>query len=144
MSANQTLKDLIMDARSRISEVDAREAQALIGNGYQVLDVREPAEYLSGTIKGALHVPRGILEPSCDTEYAGRNPKLQDRAAPWLILCRSGGRAALATDVMQKMGFTNIKNIAGGMMAWEEANLPVTVPSDEDSLVQLKEPCVVD
>ena len=144
MSAALSLKDLITEAKSRIAEVDVHEAQKLMGDGYRVLDVREPAEYLSGTIEGAVHIPRGTLEPACDLEYPGRNPDLQDRAQPWLILCRSGGRAALATEVMQQMGFSSVKNIIGGMLAWQEADLPVTIPSDEHSLVQLKEPCYVD
>ncbi len=144
MSNALTLKDLILDARNRIREVEPTEAYRMMQDGYSVLDVREPAEYLSGSVENAVHVPRGILEPACDHDYAGHNPELQDRERPWLIFCRSGGRAALAAEVMQRMGFTDVANIAGGLLGWQEAELPLTVPSDEDSLVQLKEPCVID
>jgi rhodanese-related sulfurtransferase len=90
------------------------------------LDVREPAEFLTGTIDGALNVPRGILEPAADRQYAGHRDELMDRDKKWLIFCASSGRSAMATVVLQEMGFKNVKNINGGMNAWKAAELPVT------------------
>ncbi|MGV6809655.1 MAG: rhodanese-like domain-containing protein [bacterium] len=125
------LMDFVKDAKSRITEVDVSEAVRLISEeGYKVLDVREPAEVAAGAIEGALNVPRGVLEPAADLQYPGANPALRDaRDAKWVVVCRTGGRAALATDVLQKMGYTDVVNMLGGMTAWTDSNHPVKVNS---------------
>jgi len=140
--AEKTLMDFVIDAKSRIKEVEVNEVPKLMGDGYRVLDVREPAEYLSGAINNALHVPRGMLEAAADRNYDGAIPDLRDyRDGKWLVVCRSGARAAMACDVLQQMGYSDVTNVFGGMMAWKEANMPLISPSDEESLVQLKTPC---
>ena len=120
--------DFVKQAKSQIQEIDVSEVQALLEEGYQVLDVREPAEFNAGTIAGALNVPRGILEPAADRQYAGRRDELQDRDKKWLLFCASSGRSAMAAVVLQQMGFTHIKNINGGMNAWKEAKLAISTP----------------
>ena len=126
MNQEKTLMDFVKQAKAKIQEVEVSEVNALLNDGYQVLDVREPAEFLSGTIEGALNVPRGILEPAADRQYAGHRDELMDRDKKWLIFCASSGRSAMATVVLQEMGFKNVKNINGGMNAWKAAELPVT------------------
>ena len=126
MNQEKTLMDFVKQAKAKIQEVEVSEVNALLNDGYQVLDVREPAEFLSGSIEGALNVPRGILEPAADRQYAGRRDELMDRDKKWLIFCASSGRSAMATVVLQEMGFKNVKNINGGMNAWKAAELPVT------------------
>lgn len=140
--SEKTLMDFVMDAKSHIKEVEVNEVPKLMDDGYRVLDVREPAEYLSGAIDSALHVPRGMLEAAADRNYDGAIPALRDsRDDKWLVVCRSGARAAMACVVLQQMGYSDVTNVFGGMMAWKEANMPLISPSDEDSLVQLKSPC---
>ena len=126
MNQEKTLMDFVKQAKAKIQEVVVAEVNALLNDGYQVLDVREPAEFLSGTIEGALNVPRGTLEPAADRQYAGHRDELMDRDKKWLIFCASSGRSAMATVVLQEMGFKNVKNINGGMNAWKAAELPVT------------------
>ena len=119
------LMDFIKDAKSRIKEVDIDAAESLIAEGYKVLDVREPAEHNSGAIDGSLNVPRGILEAAADLQYPKANPAIRDqRDAKWLVFCATGGRSALASDVLQKMGFADVTNVQGGMVAWIEAGKP--------------------
>ncbi|MDX1796435.1 MAG: rhodanese-like domain-containing protein, partial [Hydrogenovibrio sp.] len=87
----------------------------------------------------------GVLEPAADLAYPGANPALRDaRDEAWLVVCKSGGRAALATQTLNEMGFTNATNLVGGMDAWQTAGYPMTVPSDENMTVVLKEPCRID
>lgn len=137
------LMDFINDARNRIEEVDIDTAETLVDNGYKILDVREPAEFLSGSLNNTIHIPRGLLEVAADRQFPGANPVLRDgREDKWLVLCRTGGRAALATDLLKKMGFKDIKNIQGGYDAWVKAGKPTVVPSDEESMVQLKQGCL--
>jgi rhodanese-related sulfurtransferase len=129
--SNMSLKDFVTDAKSRINEVDVDTAEKLIAEGYLVLDVREPAEHDSLAIEDSINVPRGVLEPAADLEYPKANPELRDqRDQKWLVLCATGGRAALAADVLQKMGFSSVTNILGGMVAWKEAGKPTVAPID--------------
>jgi rhodanese-related sulfurtransferase len=128
MNEEKTLMDFVKQAKAQIQEIDVSAVNALLEDGYQVLDVREAAEFLSGTIKGALNIPRGILEPAADRQYAGRREELMDRETKWLLLCKSSGRAAMATLVLQQMGFKNVKNINGGITAWESAGLVISIP----------------
>jgi rhodanese-related sulfurtransferase len=128
MSEEKTLMDFVKQAKSQIHEIDVSNVKSLLDEGYQVLDVREPAEFISGTIEGALNIPRGILEAAADRQYAGRREELMDRDKKWLLLCASSGRSAMAAAVMQQMGFKNIKNINGGITAWKAAELAVSIP----------------
>lgn len=128
MSEEKTLMDFVKEAKSQITEVEVDHVVDLLDEGYQVLDVREPAEYISGTIDGAFNVPRGVLEAASDHQYPGRNEMMMDRDKKWLLLCATSGRSAMAAAVMQQMGFKNIKNINGGMASWKTAEMQVIIP----------------
>jgi len=128
MSEEKTLMDFVKDAKSKITEVEVTDVVALLDEGYQVLDVREPAEYASGTIDGAMNLPRGVLEAASDHQYPGKNAIMQDRNKKWLLLCATSGRSAMAASVMQQMGFKNVKNINGGIAAWKSAEMQVIIP----------------
>ncbi len=84
-----------------------------------VLDVREPEEFKAGHIEGAINIPIRTLAQNLD-----KLPK--DKAAPVAVVCKSGIRAAYATMTLKLMGYQNVKDVAGGMMAWEKEGLPVT------------------
>lgn len=137
---NASLKSFVAEAKSHIREVDCEAAKDLINRGYKPLDVREAAEYLDGTIPMALHIPRGMLEPMCDPEFAGHNPKLGDLNQPWLIFCQTGGRGALAADTMQKMGYTDVVNLAGGFGAWKASGGETFCPPIENGLIRCDHP----
>ncbi len=128
MSEVKTLMDFVKAAKSQITEIEVSEVVTHLDDGYQVLDVREPMEYMSGTIDGSLNVPRGVLEAASDHQYPGNNKNLQDRDKKWLLLCATSGRSAMAAAVMQQMGFKNVKNINGGMGAWKTAEMQVVKP----------------
>jgi rhodanese-related sulfurtransferase len=123
----KSLKDFVADAKTRVREIGAAEAAEAVKKNPKtlILDVREPAEWAAGHIPGALHVPRGMLEAKADLEYANREPGLADRSTAVIIHCASGARSALAADVLQQMGFTNVCSMAGGFAAWKEKGLPV-------------------
>lgn len=100
----------------------------MLSEGYQVLDVREPAEFLAGSVDGAVNVQRGVLEPAADLEFKGRE-ELQDRDKRWLLLCSSSGRSAMAIIVLKQMRFKNVKSINCGIDAWKNAEMNVVIPS---------------
>jgi rhodanese-related sulfurtransferase len=122
----KSLKELVAEAKSRIREISAADAAEEIRRNPKtlVLDVREPAEYAQEHLPGALHVPRGMLEAKADLEYAGREPRLADRNQPIITHCASGARSAFAADVLQRMGFADVRSMSGGIQAWKEAGLP--------------------
>jgi rhodanese-related sulfurtransferase len=123
----KSLKDFVADAKTRIREIGAADAAEAIKKNPNtlVLDVREPAEWAEGHLPGALLVPRGMLEAKADLEYANREPRLADRSQPIIVHCASAARSAMAADVLQQMGFTNVRSLAGGIVAWKEKGLPI-------------------
>ena len=127
VTMTKSLKDLVGEAKARIKETSVEEAAAQIkaSPNVLILDVREPGEYAAGHIPHALNVPRGLLEPMADLEYAKREPRLQDRNQKIIIHCASGVRSIFAADVLQIMGFTAVESMAGGFTAWQQQGLPV-------------------
>ncbi len=110
--------DLVAMARQNITEIDIQHAQQLIGeNGIKMIDVREPEEFNQGHIDNAIHIPRGVLEFKI-TNF----PELADKSETYLVYCRSGSRSALATENLQKLGYTHVLSLAGGYQAWSQAN----------------------
>ncbi len=115
-----TVKDMLAEANAAVPKVSAEEARRLISErNALVLDVRDPAEVVaSGRIKGALKVPRGMLEFRADPETPYHDAALaKDR--PILIYCASGGRAALGGKVLKDMGYGEVYNL-GGFKDWAE------------------------
>ena len=121
------MKDLVADARGRVDTVSPHEAAKAAQNANLILDVRELAELeKDGRVKGALHIPRGILETradeTADTAEA-RLTEIRDLGRVH-VLCASGGRAALAADTLKRMGY-NADIIEGGLGGWKAADLPL-------------------
>ena len=117
----KTLADLVKDAKSRIQEISAEQLHESIENNAAqiIVDVREPNEHLMWRIAGSLSIPRGILEPAVDLENPQRNQVLANARNENVVLyCSTGGRSALAADVLQTMGFTNVRSLAGGLTNW--------------------------
>ncbi|GAB2497151.1 rhodanese-like domain-containing protein [Arenimonas alkanexedens] len=120
----QTIQQLLAEAKSRITEIDAAELGALQARGVPVVDVREPGEFAAGHIPGASSIPRGVLEFEVDGHPAvncERDPALAHRDQPIVLYCRSGGRSALAAEALLRLGFSQPMSLAGGYLAWTEA-----------------------
>ena len=113
-----TVAEMVAKAKSRIREVMPQEVAPKLGK-VLIVDVREPQEYAAAHIPGAINIPRGVLEFKLD-----QFPDLQDRNREVVLQCQGGGRSALATVVMQELGFKNVVNLAGGFGAWSAAGLP--------------------
>src|SRR5574340_1735767 len=104
---------------SGVEQADTLKATRLYNADALVLDVREDKEYAAGHIPRAKHIPLGQL--------AGRLQELDKfKTKPILVTCRSGNRSAHACRILKKAGFQTVYNQAGGIVAWERANLPVT------------------
>lgn len=124
-----TASDLVADARRAIREIGPEQFSAS-AEGCILIDVREPAEFDTGHIAGAVNIPRGVLEFQVDAHPAVANvsdPALSHKDQPVVVYCRTGGRAALAALNLQRMGFSDVRSIAGGISDWAVAGLPVTM-----------------
>jgi phage shock protein E len=111
---------LVGEAKKSVVEIAPAEAAEKARNGEAVIvDVREADEWEEGHIANAVHLSRGTLE--LDVEE-----KVPDSNAMIICHCGGGGRSALAAESLQKMGYKNVRSMAGGLKAWKAAGLPVT------------------
>ena len=108
-----TFRDLLRDARSRITETDPAGAEALLADGHLLLDVREPDEFEQGAIPGSVHIPRGNLESSIEN-------RITDRDQPLVVMCAGGVRSAFAADTLQQLGYTEVISMDGGFNRWKD------------------------
>ena len=98
--------------------VSTTDAVQLINREKAVLiDISEPHEYAAGHAAGAKSVPLSQLETATTL------PK--NKNVPLVVLCATGSRAGRAVTTLNKLGFANAKALAGGLVAWRAANLPV-------------------
>jgi rhodanese-related sulfurtransferase len=96
-------------------EIAIDQAAAALDQGAAVIDVREPTEYRTGHLPGAVNVPMGQL--------AARMGEI-DRDRPVYVVCASGNRSSAMTDVLTAAGFDAI-NVAGGTSAWARSGRPI-------------------
>jgi len=118
--------DFLEEARRRVPSIDVEEAAKMLHRDDVVfVDVRETTEYQQGTIPGAVHVPRGLLEWYADpTQPVHRSELAPDKTL--VVFCAAGGRSLLAAKTLGEMGYSNVLNLEGGFNAWREAGKPVT------------------
>jgi rhodanese-related sulfurtransferase len=109
-------KKLVDEAKREIKEIDPAELQRMqrAQENFTLIDVREPDEVAEGAIAGSKALPRGQLEYKIDTITA-------DKEQPIVCYCGGGGRSALAALSLQKMGFKNVKSLAGGYKGWKDS-----------------------
>jgi rhodanese-related sulfurtransferase len=102
------------------NELGTLEVTQLLNQGANtlVLDIREGAEYTSGHVPRARHIPLGEL-----SKRVGEIVKFKDK--PVIVTCKNGSRAGAATRLLRKAGFTSVYQLKGGVAAWQQASLPV-------------------
>lgn len=118
MNHSEEFLAITADARSRVREVSVAEALERREAGAMVIDVREDNEWDAGHAAGAKHMGRGIIERDIVQTFPDKGTEL-------ILYCGGGYRSALATDMLQRMGYTNVWSMAGGWKAWQEADAPV-------------------
>lgn len=129
MTQPTTAADLVADARHRIREVTPADFNAARGDTV-LIDVREPAEFATGHIPGSINIPRGVLEFQVDGHPAVAHvsdPALSHKERPVVLVCLAGGRSALSSVDLQRLGFADVRSLAGGVNAWGKAGLPLVV-----------------
>jgi rhodanese-related sulfurtransferase len=112
-------KQLVQEAKSRITEISPAKAAEEVERGALLIDVRETEDWQQSHIPFAVHMPRGTIELDIEEKV----PALD---TPIICHCGGGSRSALVTESLQRMGYTNVKSLAGGFKAWKQAGLPAT------------------
>ena len=119
-------KALIAEAGAQIKTYSIEQAQArLTDPNVQFVDIRDVRELeREGTIPGAFHAPRGMIEFWIDPDSPYFKTVFGDRKE-FIFFCAAGWRSALTTRTVQEMGLTPVADIAGGFSAWKAAGAPV-------------------
>ena len=107
---------LVEQVTNEITEVNVEQLSKFLNCDVCLVDVREPNEFSHGAIEGMVNMPRGVLE-----FQIASHSNLQDENTPIYLICRSGGRSALAAESLQRMGYQQVYSVAGGMLAWQNA-----------------------
>ena len=112
---------IVEDAKKRVCETSIDDVKARLDRGdrFLLIDVREESEYAKDHLPNAIHLGRGIIERDIEE----RVPELN---APLVLYCGGGYRSALAADNLQKMGYTNVLSMDGGIRGWREKHFPLT------------------
>jgi rhodanese-related sulfurtransferase len=112
---------IVDDAKARVRETTVDDVKQRLDRGdkFVLVDVREESEYQKDHLPGAIHLGKGVIER--DIEH-----KVPDVNTPLVLYCGGGFRSALAADNLQKMGYTNVISMDGGVRGWREKGYPFT------------------
>lgn len=115
--------DLINGLKQIIQEKDIDTIKNILDNTANhsrvLIDVREADEWDEGYIPGAIHLSKGIIEREIEKVVPEKDREV-------ILYCRGGMRSLIAADSLQKMGYSNVCSMIGGITAWREANYPIT------------------
>jgi rhodanese-related sulfurtransferase len=112
---------IVDDAKTRVRETNVDEVKNKMDRGSQftLVDVREESEFAKDHLPGAIHLGKGIIERDIEARVPDLNTEI-------ILYCGGGFRSALAADNLQKMGYTNVISMDGGIRDWREKKYPLT------------------
>jgi rhodanese-related sulfurtransferase len=112
---------IVDDAKTRVREtnVDAVKKRMERGEKFILVDTREESEFANDHLPGAIHLGKGVIERDIEA-------RVPDVGAEIVLYCGGGFRSALAADNLQKMGYTNVISMDGGIRDWHERKYPLT------------------
>ena len=112
---------IVDESRARIKETNVDEVRQRLyrGEKFTLIDVREESEFAKDHLPGALHIGKGVIERDIEA-------RVPDLNTPLVLYCGGGYRSALAADNLQKMGYTNVISMDGGVRGWREKGYPTT------------------
>jgi rhodanese-related sulfurtransferase len=112
---------IVEETRKRIREVSIDEVKKKLDrkDKFLLIDVREESEYAADHLPGAVHLGKGIIERDVEA-------LVPDQDTPMVLYCGGGFRSALAADNLQKMGYTHVLSMDGGIRGWREKGFALT------------------
>jgi rhodanese-related sulfurtransferase len=113
--------DVVNHAKQRVREITVDDVKRMLdGNSdFLLVDVREDNEWAKDHLPKAVHLGKGIIERDVEKE-------VPDTSTPLILYCGGGFRSALAADALQRMGYTNVASMDGGIREWREKGYPLT------------------
>jgi len=111
---------LVNDARQHVREFSIEEYRERLARGERwiLVDVREDGEWEKSRIPGAVHLSKGVIERDVEERFP-------DKSEPLVLQCGGGFRSVLVAENLQKMGYTNVVSLDGGIRGWRDRGLPV-------------------
>ena len=112
---------IVDDSRKRVRELTVDDVKTRLDRGekFLLVDVREESEFAKDHLPNAIHLGKGIIERDIEE-------RVPDLSAPLVLYCGGGFRSALADDNLQKMGYTNVISMDGGIRVWREKGFPLS------------------
>jgi rhodanese-related sulfurtransferase len=125
MPITKGYQQLVNEAMDEVTTYSVPEALAkLHDTTVQIVDIRDIRELAEGTVVGAYHAPRGMLEFWVDPASPYHKPMFADESKEFILFCGAGWRSALAAKSLQDMGMTNVAHIDGGYAEWLKQGAP--------------------
>ena len=125
MPITTTSRALVDQAMSQVKTYSVEDVKARLGDAHvQIIDIRDVRELADGTVLGAYHAPRGMLEFWVDPESPYHKKMFADEGKEFILFCGLGWRSALAAKTLQDMGMTNVAQMDGGYTEWLKAGAP--------------------
>jgi rhodanese-related sulfurtransferase len=120
MKHSEGFLKLVNDSKNRVREVSVEQTRERMAanNDARLIDVREDNEWEAAHASGAEHLGKGIIERDIEST-------VRDKGTELILYCGGGYRSALAADVLQRMGYTNVFSMAGGWTAWKDSGAPI-------------------
>jgi rhodanese-related sulfurtransferase len=125
MPITKGYQQLVAEAMAEVTTYSVAEVQARLGDArLQLVDIRDIRELAEGTVLGAFHAPRGMLEFWVDPASPYHKPLFADESREFVLFCGAGWRSALAAKALQDMGMTNVAHVDGGYAEWVKQGAP--------------------
>ena len=132
MPITKGYQQLVSEAMAEVTTYSVAEVQARLSDARtQIVDIRDIRELVDGTVVGAFHAPRGMLEFWVDPASPYHKPLFADESKEFILFCGAGWRSALAAKALQDMGMTHVAHIDGGYAEWVKAGAPTETLEDQ-------------
>lgn len=126
MPITKGFRVLVNEAMAQVTTYSASDVRARLQDpSVQIVDIRDIRELNEGTVPGAFHAPRGMLEFWVDPDSPYHKTIFADETKEFILFCGAGWRSALATKALQEMGMNNVAHIAGGWAEWVKQGAPI-------------------
>ena len=141
MPITKGYQQLVAEAMAQVKTYTVEQARARLGDpAVQMVDIRDIRELAGGTLPGAVHAPRGMLEFWVDPASPYHKPLYADEGKQFILFCGLGWRSALAAKTLQDMGMTNVAHMEGGWDGWVKAGGPTETLEEQKARRQGKPP----